>query len=161
MLYFESLVERDVQERLTMGRIPDAAFVIDPNALNPGESPFTRLMLAWETYRNHGDTFANWMLDQPVMYVPRIVDRLTTSRLRFSSNGIVKLVGMLYIEPTTGKVKPRSGGDKTTGGIRRLNDVLDQIYMTYDVYGMSAEQLLVMLPDEFKRFNPTAGSARN
>ena len=74
----------------------------------------------------------------------------------FSSNGVVKLVGLLYFDRQTGNLKSGAARD-----VRRLTDFLDQLYMTYDVYGMRAEQLLALLPDEFKRFNPAAGSARD
>jgi hypothetical protein len=70
------------------------------------------------------------------------------------------LIGLLYIDPETRRVKTRAGADDAIGGIRRLNAVLDQLYMTYDVYSMRAEQILALLPEEFQRFNPEAGSAR-
>ena len=161
MYHFDSLVDRDDQGSYKMGRLPDQAFVIDTNEINQRDILFNRLMLAWEIHRHHGDQFANWMLNQPVVSIPKLVERTIRSRQRFSSHGVVKLIGLLYIDPNTGNVKSQAGGDKAVGGIRRLNDVLDQLYMTYDVYGMRAEQLLALLPEEFKRFDAAAGSARN
>ena len=160
IFFFEILVDHNDDGRFVMGRLPDQAFVINKDPKHTADIVFNRLMLAWQAHKSHGDEYASWMLDQPVLYVPRIVDQLSRSRTRFSSNGIVKLIGILYIDATTGKVKSQAGGDKTIGGIRRLNDVLDQLYMTYDVYGMRAEQLLALLPEEFQRFNSAAGSAR-
>ena len=40
----------------------------------------------------------------------------------------------------------------------RFIDVLDQLYMTYDVYGMSAEELMKLLPAEFDRWLPGESS---
>ena len=42
------------------------------------------------------------------------------------------------------------------GSLYRLLDVLDQLSMTYDVYGMAAERILPLLPPEFDRFKPFA-----
>lgn len=161
MFFFDCLVDRDDNGQFKIGRLPDQAFVFDASEMDTLFASFNRLMIAWETFEHHGDLHADWMLDLSVVDVPDIVDRIIRSRPRFSSNGIVKLVGLLYINPETGRPKRNVAGHGAVGGVRRLNDVLDQLYMTYDVYGMRAEQLLAMLPDEFKRFNPTAGSARN
>ena len=40
------------------------------------------------------------------------------------------------------------------GSLTRLIDVLSQLSMTYDVYGMTEEQLLPLLPPEFDPFRP-------
>ena len=160
MFYFDRLVNQDDQGKFKIGRLPDYAFVIDTETDGRDELS-NRLMLAWETYRLHGDKYASWMLDQPVMSIPKLVERTIRSRQRFASSDIVKLIGMLYFERQTGTPKPGASNDDAIGGIRRLNDVLDQLYMTYDVYGMRAEQLLALLPEEFKRFNAAAGSARS
>ncbi len=160
MFYLTALTSRTEDGYLNLDRLPNQAVLIDPSETDLRLELFHRLMFAWETYRIHGDEYAKWILDHPVTFVPRLVDRLMTSRSRFSSHGYVKLVGLLYIDPNSGAVKRYAGGTKSIGGMRRLNDVLDQIYMTYDVYGMRAEQLLALLPDEFQRFNPAAGSAR-
>ena len=160
MFFFDSLVDRDDEGRYKIGRLPDHAFVQDANVVNPRDILFNRLMLAWESYIRHGDQFARWMLDQPVISIPKLVERTIRSRQRFASHGIVKLIGLLYIDPQSGGVRRGAGSDDAVGGIRRLNDVLDQLYMTYDVYGMRAERLLALLPEEFNRFNVDAGSAR-
>ena len=160
MFFLESLVDKDAQERFKIGRIPDYAFVIDVSGMDTRDFLSNRLMLSWETYRYHGDQYASWMLEQPVMSIPKLVERTIRSRQRFASHGIIKLIGLLYIDQATRRVRTRAGADDAVGGIRRLNDVLDQLYMTYDVYGMSAEKLLAILPEEFKHFNAAAGSAR-
>ena len=161
MFFFDCLVNRDENRQFKMGRLPDQAFIFDPIEMDTLFASFNRLMIAWQAFEQHGDLHAAWMLDLSVVDVPDIVDRIIRSRPRFSSNGIVKLVGLLYIDPKTGRPKRNVAGHGAVGGVRRLNNVLDQLYMTYDVYGMRAEQLLALLPEEFKRFNAAAGSARN
>ena len=160
MFYFDSLVERDTQSRIRIKNLPDYAFVIVENQTDMRDVLAHRLMLAWETYELHGEDFAAWMLNQPVMSIGALGGRLIRSQQRFSSHGIVKLIGMLYINPQSGALKRGAGNHDAIGGIRRLNDVLDQLYMTYDVYGMSAEKLLALLPDEFRHFHADAGAAR-
>ena len=158
MFFFDSLVDRDSQIRIR--NLPDYAFVIVENQTDTRDVLAHRLMLAWETYELHGEDFAAWMLSQPVMSIGALGGRLIRSQQRFSSHGIVKLIGILYINQQSGALKRGAGNHDAIGGIRRLNDFLDQLYMTYDVYGMRAEQLLALLPDEFRHFHPDAGTAR-
>ena len=158
--FLEVLVDHDEEGRIKLGRTPDHAVVIDKQRTHPRDIWSHRLMLAWETYLLHGDQSASWILNQPVESIPRLLHRTIRSRQRFQSKGIVKLIGLLYLDSQSGRVKQGAAGDHAVGGVVRLNDVLDQLYMTYDVYGMRAEQLLALLPEEFQQFNAGAGSAR-
>ena len=79
----------------------------------------------------------------------------------FRAAGIVDLAHRLYGDRQTRRLKPGvlGGGrdnQRPPGGIVRLLDVLNQLYMTYDVYGMKAEQLLALLPPEFDRWQAAA-----
>ena len=59
---------------------------------------------------------------------------------------------ILYIDPKTGKPKKGSGG-AGAGSPRRLTAAyLNQIDLTVDYRGMSAEQVLSILPKEFDKF---------
>ncbi len=160
MFFFDSLVERDSERIFKLRNLPDYAFVIVENETDTRDVLAHRLMLAWETYEFHGEDFAAWMLNQRVMSIGALGGRLIRSQQRFSSSGIVKLIGLLYFDPRSDVMKDGAGNVSDIGGISRLHNFLDQLYMTYDVYSMHAEQLLALLPEEFQRFNPAAGSAR-
>ena len=90
-----------------------------------------------------------------------LADRLAGAPEMFRSVGIVDLAHRLYADPHTRQLKSGvlAGGQnqRPTGGVVRLLDVLNQLYMTYDVYGMTAVQLTEILPPEFNRWrNPPA-----
>ena len=74
----------------------------------------------------------------------------------FRAEGIIDLAHRLYADRPTRRLKlgVLAGGQnqRPPGGIVRLLDVLNQLYMTYDIYGMTAEQLLPLLPPEFNRW---------
>ena len=58
----------------------------------------------------------------------------------------------LYIDPISGKAKKGSGG-AGPGSPRRLTAAyLNQIDLTVDYRGMSANEILKILPEEFSRF---------
>lgn len=63
-----------------------------------------------------------------------------------------EIATVLYVDPKTGKAKKGSGG-AGPGSPRRLTAAyLNQIDLTVDYRGMSAEQVLNILPKEFDKF---------
>ena len=73
-----------------------------------------------------------------------------SSDIAFSVGAEVATI--LYIDPKTGKPKKGSGG-AGAGSPRRLTAAyLNQIDLTVDYRGMSAEQVLSILPKEFDKF---------
>lgn len=159
MFYFGEVVRKDSNGNPRLGRDPDIAYVIDSKD-QEWQYHRHRLMLSYDIYRQHGDD-AWFMLDEPVNSMSDFTDRLVGSPERFRSVGIVKLAHILYADIKTRNIKPgvsvRGRANRSPGGLRRLTDVLNQLYMTYDVYGMPAEQILPLLPTEFDRFKPSNG----
>ena len=163
MFYFQSMVKKSADGApILRGKNPSIPYIIDPNVtgMSSVEAYHHRLLLAYEIYVHHGER-AWYMLDQPPISLNSFTLRLAGRRDAFRSEGVVDLAHRLYADHYTRKLKPRSLGlDRATappGSLPRLIDVLDQLYMTYDVYGrMTAEQILPLLPPEFDRFKPVA-----
>jgi hypothetical protein len=64
---------------------------------------------------------------------------------------IVAAATRLYYDPSKGRLK-RSGSKGTPGTIRRFAEVLVQLDVVWDLYSMSVDELIEMLPAEFDRF---------
>lgn len=156
MFYFDRLVGRDESGQPRLGRDADVAYLLDPVKKSRGENRH-RLRLAYETYARHGEK-AWFMLNQPVMAMEQLAERLSGKPIAFRSTGIVQLAHLLYADPATGQTRRGYGGggqdQRRSGNLMRFIDVLDQLYMTYDVYGMTAEELLKLLPAEFAAWRP-------
>lgn len=156
MFYFDRLVGRDESGQPRLGNNADVAYLLDPVKKSRGENRH-RLRLAYETYVRHGEK-AWFMLNQPVMAMEQLAERLSGKPIAFRSTGIVQLAHLLYADPATGRTKQGYGGggqdQRRAGNLMRFIDVLDQLYMTYDVYGMTAEELLKLLPPEFAAWRP-------
>ena len=97
--------------------------------------------LLWETHRED----AAFLLDQPPWARGDIADRVFQSQRIFNSAGVVQLVLSLY----TNGARSKRGFRDQPGGLRHLLRVLDQLERTRDVYGMSPEALVRILPPEF------------
>ena len=159
MYYFQEVVRKDSSGNPRLGRTPDIAYVIDSESQGSWGGMWAhRLMLAYEIYAKHGEN-AWYILDEPVSTISRFTGRLTRPQI-FRSEGIVPLAHLLYADPNTRKLKSDATGWTSSnnvppGSLYRLIALMNQLYMTYDVYGtMTAEQLLPLLPSEFDRFKP-------
>ena len=61
---------------------------------------------------------------------------------------------MLYFDPKKRRPKPGAQTPGNSGTVRRLVHVLQQLDLTYDIYGLSGRQILELLPDEFDDWRP-------
>ena len=163
MFYFEQVVGwyADGQMRIAPADVP---YVIDPHSDRRGDSQRhrNRLLAAWDIYTRHGEARARGLLSHPVSAMEQLADRLLGAVEAYRAPGIMDLANRLYTDPATGMQKSGVAGggqnQRPPGGIVRLLDVLNQLYMTYDVYGMTAEQLLPLLPAEFERWQAAAAA---
>lgn len=103
------------------------------------------LWSAWRLYRQHGNAAA-YLLDAPLHDQGDIADRVLSNARVFNSAGVVPLIMKLYTKDGTRK----RGFGRGPGGLRHLMRVLNQRERTHDVYAMSPEALLDILPPEFQ-----------
>ncbi len=162
MFYIETLSERNSDGTILMQRRPDYAHVIDRNEVSQTRDAHAhRLMHSYELYTTHGEK-AWWMLDQPVYAYPGFIQRVIRSPERFRSPGVIDLVHMLYVNPLTKEVSRRASEQNSgdlPGGLLRLNVILDQLSVNYDIYGMDADRIMELLPAEFVPFDGSNAEA--
>ena len=103
---------------------------------------------AWRLFDAHGEGAA-FLLDQSLTSFGDLADRAFSSIRIFNSAGIIQLMLRLY---THGRQQKRGFGQRP-GGLRHLIRVLDHLERTYDVYGMSPDALIRILPEEFRRWD--------
>ena len=103
---------------------------------------------SWRLYEAHGESVA-YLLDQDLTSFGDIAERVFGSVRIFNSAGVIQLILRLY---TRGSQQKRGFG-RRPGGLRHLIRVLDQLERTYDVYGMSPDALIRILPEEFRRWD--------
>lgn len=164
MFYLEQAAGRYASSGRLRVSASDVAYLLDPQGGGRGASQGHRhrLMAAYEIYARHGER-AWCMLDQPLSSMEHFAERLLGAPLLFNAPGIVDLAHLLYADRRAGGYKQGFQGtgkeQRPPGGLVRLIDVLNQLSMTYDVYGMAASQLLPLLPPEFDGWKPAAQTA--
>jgi len=80
-----------------------------------------------------------------------VPEQICGSQEMVTNNSVLEITKHLYINPNTKSLKPGHGG-KGAGSPRRLVNILNQFDCTFDLYSMSAEDILNLLPKEFDRF---------
>ena len=144
IFYFEGTV-RVVDGAAKLSPL-DETFVIDPG------DPASRrgmhrhyLRAAWRLFEAHGEEAA-FLLDQAPASRGSIADRILQSQRIFNSTGLVSLILRLY---TRGDGRQKPGFLKRPGGIDHLTRVLEQLDRTHDVYHMSPDAVIRILPPDF------------
>ena len=151
MFYLEQAIPRTAPGTLRWSE-SDAPYVLNPGGEGRGESQGHRhrLMAAYEIYRRRRESEWCVMLDQPVSSMEHFAERLLGAPLLFNAVGVVDLAQELYTDRQQRNYKQgfqgAGGRQRPPGGLVRLIDVLNQLSMTYDVYGMAANQLLPLPP---------------
>ena len=154
MFYLERMAQ-DPTRRTS--EYPETAYLIDPKSHDPRHRSHHRLLMAYEVWTQWGE--AAWLLlDEPANAMGQFTALIVRSPEIFRSKGVVRLMHTLYTDKSTGRLRRgiigKTAATVPPGTPMRLIDVLNQLSMTYDVYGMTEDQLLPLLPPEFDPFRP-------
>lgn len=104
-------------------------------------------------YRAHLDhpERAKALLCRPPHMVAELEAQIAAYQELVTNPSVVELTSRLYYDAKTATTKTGAGG-KGPGSPRRLVTVLNQFDLTWDLYAATADELVKLLPGEFKRF---------
>lgn len=119
------------------------------------------LFFPWKILTLHGENGA-WLLNDPLRQDSKVVRELSNSYRRNVSVPFIQLAKSLYFDSESGRVR-RGATTNRPGSLRRLDRVMSQLDLTYDVFGINSERLASLLPrKEFSRWLPQlVGDDRN
>jgi hypothetical protein len=124
--------------------------------LEPGYRYGHRHLLggAFLVYRLHGERAALLLCTKPHVE-NRFHHELASRQMLISNAAIIEAASLLYLDARTGRPKRGAQDPKRSlGTLLRFVDVLQQLDVNYDLYGMTAEALVALLPAEFDRWRP-------
>lgn len=116
---------------------------------------------AYVIYRLHGQ-FSRSILYRPVDVHGDFAEALASRQEIITNRGLIEAVDRLYFAPDESGGAPKRGAtNRRKGGtLRRLIDVIQQFDLTYDLYGMTAGEILGILPREFTPWMRAASEGR-
>lgn len=110
-------------------------------------------VLPWRVYRSFKDypqIAMSLLYNNPGIH-GETVEQIASRQELVSNRSVVSTATRLYFDDIVGKPKPGHGG-KGAGSPRRFATILSQFDLTYDLYAMTTDQLIDLLPTEFDRF---------
>lgn len=107
--------------------------------------------------RAHEDNPARAMafLCNPLWKPGEIAEQLASRKELVTNQAVAELATHLYYDSAKQTFR-RGAGSSVKGAARRLAALLNQLDLTWYLYGMSREDILRLLPKEFDRFRTTA-----
>ncbi len=94
------------------------------------------------------------LLHPPVHQHGAFVYDLGHRRDLITNRGLIEAIDLLYWDAKRQRPKRGASTRTTPGNLRRLITVVQQLDFNYDLYGMQAEEILRLLPEEFDGWKP-------
>lgn len=106
----------------------------------------------WRIYRAHRDDPRRAMvfLYQPLHKLNHFYYQLASRQERVTNPAVIAAATRLYLSPQDQARTGASG--EGPGGVFRFAALMNQLDLTWDLYEMTADRILEMLPAEFDRF---------
>ena len=112
----------------------------------------------WRIYRLHS---ARLDLLQPLLHGVitthgEFYEQIASSEQLVQSQGVLGAARELYWDEQSNRLKPghaiRGEIGEATGSVRRFSQIVHQLSLTWDMNGISSQELLNLLPDEFTKW---------
>ena len=111
----------------------------------------------YEIYCRHGEN-SDFMLRGSLRIESGMYHELASRQNLIANPGVVEAARLLYYDRR--RRKPKKGAHTARyqpGTLRRFIEVLRQLDVTYDIYGMDGPDIIELLPPEFDEWKPKRG----
>lgn len=149
LFYFDQLAPKDASGR----RRPREDYHYIPS-LGHGWSGDRHLLAGpCRIYQQH-HLFSRLLLYPHVHEHGAFVYDLAFRREFMTNRGLIEAIDLLYWDAKRNRPKRGTTTSSRPGNLRRLITVLQQLDFNYDLYGMTAAEILQLLPAEFDAWQP-------
>ena len=110
------------------------------------------VFMSWWLVKKYGET-AKYLLSKPANVRGEVTEQLLSVQYYISCAGFINAGEQLYWDREACELKKGAGG-KGAGSSRRFMAWIAQIELNYDLFEISTQTLMDLLPAEFDRFKP-------
>jgi hypothetical protein len=103
-------------------------------------------------YSLYGLPLSKLFVYNPPWEINDFTERVAANQFLISHKNIIEAIYRLYFDESRGRPKPGAVSGDVEGSIRRFIKVIQQFEFTYDIYSMSSDQIIDLLPQEFNRW---------
>lgn len=144
LFYFDQVCPREPDGRRSPGR--DYRHILEPGFRHGHRHLLGGPFPVYRLYKED----AKPLLATKVHQENRFHHELASRQAFISNPAIIKAANRLYLDDRTGRPKRGAQDSKRgPGTVHRFIDVVQQLDLNYDLYSMSAEALIDLLPSEF------------
>lgn len=102
-------------------------------------------------YRMHGEDSRVFLAGAPHVH-GEMSEQIVSRQELVTSGSVVRALSILYFDERKWKLKRGFSARDRPGTLRRFVNVMNQLARTYDLFEISGEQIVELLPREFDRF---------
>ena len=111
---------------------------------------------AYQLYTSLGSSLSKLFLECEINKHNDFVEQLASSGYIVSNRSIIEAAHKLYWDSQNERPKLGAQNRGKPGTLRRFKDVLGRLEINFDIYTASLDQILDLLPTEFKRWKTSA-----
>ncbi|MBW1799888.1 MAG: hypothetical protein JRJ85_04080 [Deltaproteobacteria bacterium] len=153
IVYFDQVCPRRKDGTIRPGR--DYRHLLEPNYRRWHRHLLAGAYMSYSVY-GLGENLGKLILYSPPSVESRFYHELASRQNLITNPGVMEAVNLLYFHEKEKKPKPAALSQKQKPGtFFRFIDVIQQLDLTYDLYSMTGEEVLELLPFEFDRWRPS------
>lgn len=105
----------------------------------------------YNAYRLHGE-YSKALLTSKSHVFPYILKEVAGRQEVFHNKGIVECIYKIFFDEKANKIKRNAADKEGPGTIRRFMQIMKQLDVNYDLFGMNGQQIMALLPPEFDKW---------
>tara|TARA_R110002074_G_scaffold365307_1_gene539049 strand:- start:15 stop:725 length:711 start_codon:yes stop_codon:yes gene_type:complete len=116
--------------------------------------PRHAVLTTWQLVDQYAEE-SRFLLSKEMPVRGELIEQMMARQDFISRKGVMKAASYLYSDQEKKTFKKGSTGRTTPGCVYRYVTWLNQVDLTYDLFEMTADQIMKILPKEFERFMRT------
>lgn len=118
---------------------------------NYNHRPRHAIFTTWQLVNLYGE-FSIYLLSRELPVRGELIEQLMARQYFLSCAGVMRAASFLYYDPVRKTFKKGATSRKSAGCVDRFVNWLQQIEINYDLFSISDDDLISLMPREFERF---------
>lgn len=113
--------------------------------------PRHAILTTWQLVEQLGED-SRFLLSRELDVRGELIEQLMARQFYLACDGVMKAASTLYYDPERSTFKKGAAARKSAGCVARYVSWLQQIELTYDLFSLSRDDVMGLMPQEFERF---------
>jgi len=118
---------------------------------NYNHRPRHAIFTTWQLVELYGE-HSRYLLSRELPVRGELIEQLMSRQYFLSCTGVMQAASALYYDSERKTFKKGAAGRSSAGCVYRFVNWLQQIEINYDLFSLSSDDLISLMPKEFERF---------